>query len=182
MKFLRLVSQGRLDWAAADEQYLNRYREVMSAFDAYMHPEPDSTWYARHHARSADRCIAYFSAEFGLHESLPIYSGGLGILSGDHCKTASDLGLPFVAVGFLYPQGYFQQRIDADGRQQAIYEKLDFAEVPGAAGRERKGRADPDPCRPARTHGIRQGVAHPGGPRADLPDGHRCGAERAGRS
>ena len=74
--------------------------------------------------------IAYFSAEFGLHEALPIYSGGLGILSGDHCKTASDLELPFVGVGFLYPQGYFEQRIDADGRQQAVYEKLDFAEVP----------------------------------------------------
>ena len=63
-----------------------------------------------------DHTIAYFSAEFGLHESLPIYSGGLGILSGDHCKEASDLGLPFVGVGFLYPQGYFRQRINAQGR------------------------------------------------------------------
>ncbi len=103
----------------------------MRDFGAYMNPEPGTTWHAKHYPEPADQCIAYFSAEFGLHESLPIYSGGLGILAGDHCKTrSSDLDLPFVGVGFLYPQGYFQQRIDADGRQQAIYEKLDFAEVP----------------------------------------------------
>lgn len=130
VKFLRRVSQRRLDWAASDEFFLRRYGEVMRAFDAYMNPEPGMTWHAKHYPEPAGQCIAYFSAEFGLHESLPIYSGGLGILAGDHCKTASDLDLPFVGVGFLYPQGYFQQRIDADGRQQAIYEKLDFAEVP----------------------------------------------------
>ncbi len=130
VKFLRRVSQRRLDWAASDEVFLLRYGEVMRDFDAYMNPEPGTTWHAKHYPEPADQCIAYFSAEFGLHESLPIYSGGLGILAGDHCKTASDLDLPFVGVGFLYPQGYFQQRIDADGRQQAIYEKLDFAEVP----------------------------------------------------
>ena len=78
----------------------------------------------------ASTAIAYFSAEFGLHESLPIYSGGLGILSGDHCKEASDLGLPFVGVGFLYPQGYFHQRITREGTQEAIYDKLHFSEVP----------------------------------------------------
>ena len=129
VKFLRLVSQRKLDAAAADPAYVARYQAVMAAFDAYMDPAA-VTWYARTHADKADRLIAYFSAEFGLHESLPIYSGGLGILSGDHCKTASDLGLPFVGVGFLYPQGYFTQEIDADCRQQALYEKLDFAEVP----------------------------------------------------
>lgn len=130
VRFLRLVSQCRLDQAARNPEYLVRYDKVMAAFDAYVQPEPGRTWYAREHGDLRDRTIAYFSAEFGLHESLPIYSGGLGILAGDHCKTASDLDLPFVGVGFLYPQGYFQQRIDADGRQQAIYEKLDFAEVP----------------------------------------------------
>ena len=86
---------------------------------------------------------------------MPIYSGGLGILAGDHCKTASDLGLPFVGVGFLYPQGYFQQRIDADGRQQAIYEKLDFAEVPAMPALEREGRAgaaSASTCRAARVY------------------------------
>jgi starch phosphorylase len=131
VKFLRLVSQRKLDAAAADPAYVARYQAVMAAFDAYMDPAT-VTWYARTHGDQADRLIAYFSAEFGLHESLPIYSGGLGILSGDHCKTASDLGLPFVGVGFLYPQGYFTQEIDADCRQQALYEKLDFAEVPAA--------------------------------------------------
>ncbi len=139
VKFLRLVSQGRLDIAAADPAYLARYEGVLRSFDAYMNPAPDSTWYARHYPNRGGRTIAYFCAEFGLHESLPIYSGGMGILAGDHVKTASDLGLPFVAVGFLYPQGYFQQRIDADGRQQAIYEKLDFAEVPAVPARNEKG-------------------------------------------
>ncbi len=133
VRFLRLVSQARLDRAAADPAFLASYQAVMAAFDAYMRPPAGSTWYGRarlNQGDAADPLIAYFSAEFGLHESLPIYSGGLGILSGDHCKTASDLGLPFVGVGFLYPQGYFEQRIDADGRQQASYEKLDFADVP----------------------------------------------------
>ena len=152
----------------------------MGAFDDYMDPAA-VTWYARTHAEKADRTIAYFWAEFGLHESLPIYSGGLGILSGDHCKTASDLGPPFVGVGFLYPQGYFQQRIDADGRQQAIYEKLDFAEVPALPATNGRGRPRPDPRRPAGPPYLRQGVAHPGGPRPDLPDGHGRGAERAAR-
>src|SRR5579875_1849008 len=78
----------------------------------------------------ADKTIAYFSAEFGLSEALPIYSGGLGILSGDHCKEASDLGLPFVGVGFLYPPGYFMQRITREGVQEAVYEKLHFSEAP----------------------------------------------------
>jgi glycogen phosphorylase len=139
VKFLRQVSQHQLDRAAADSAYLTRYSAVMAAYDAYMHP--DSTWWSRTYPELHDSLIAYFSAEFGLHEALPIYSGGLGVLAGDHCKEASDLGLPFVAVGFLYPQGYFQQRIDRDGRQQAIYEKIDFTNVParpalGADGRE----------------------------------------------
>ncbi|MBM4458170.1 MAG: glycosyltransferase family 1 protein [Chloroflexi bacterium] len=130
VKFLRRVSQQKLDRAASNPAYLARYAAVMAEFDAYMHPPAGSTWCERTCAEASDRLIAYFSAEFGLHESLPIYSGGLGILAGDHVKTASDLGLPFVGVGFLYPQGYFQQRIDADGRQQAIYEKLDFSDAP----------------------------------------------------
>ncbi|MFL5696365.1 MAG: alpha-glucan family phosphorylase, partial [Ktedonobacteraceae bacterium] len=88
------------------------------------------TWFSRTYPELIHRTIAYFSAEFGLHESLPIYSGGLGILSGDHCKEASDLGLPFVGVGFLYPQGYFQQRITRDGTQEASYDKLHFSEAP----------------------------------------------------
>jgi starch phosphorylase len=139
VKFLRLVSQAKLDRAASDEHYQSRYDAVMRAFDEYVKPAAGSTWFARNHPDRVNDVIAYFSAEFGLHESLPIYSGGLGILAGDHCKTASDLGLPLVGVGFLYPQGYFQQQIDADGRQQAIYEKLNFAEVPALPALDANG-------------------------------------------
>jgi len=136
VKFLRSARQELLNRAAADSGWLARFAAVLADFDAYMHPTAN-TWYRRTHAgpqspipSSHSPLIAYFSAEFGLHEALPIYSGGLGILSGDHCKEASDLGLPFVGIGFLYPQGYFTQRITGDGAQEALYEKLDFSEVP----------------------------------------------------
>src|SRR6202000_2693321 len=83
-------------------------------------------WYKHAHADQPDLHVAYFSAEFGLHESLPIYSGGLGILAGDHLKSASELGMPLVAVGLLYRNGYFQQYLSADGWQQEAYPELDF--------------------------------------------------------
>jgi starch phosphorylase len=140
VKFLHDVSQRKLDRAAADPAYLADYERVTASFDAYMHAPAESTWYGRTYPGVDPQLIAYFSAEFGLHESLPIYSGGLGILAGDHCKTASDLGLPFVGVGFLYPQGYFQQHIDANGRQEAIYEKLDFSLVPALPAMGPDGR------------------------------------------
>jgi glycogen phosphorylase len=130
VRLLHDVSQHNLDRAAKDAAFLADYNQVVAAFDAYMNTPGEATWFGRTYPEAGSQLIAYFSAEFGLHESLPIYSGGLGILSGDHCKTASDLGLPFVGIGFLYPQGYFQQRIDASGRQEAIYEKLDFSAVP----------------------------------------------------
>ncbi len=129
VKFLRLVEQEKLEKAAADPAYLEAYEAVLADFDAYMSPDA-KTWFKSHHADKRDQVIAYFSAEFGLHEALPIYSGGLGILSGDHCKAASDLDLPFVGVGFLYPQGYFTQIIDPHGVQQAQYEKVNLSEVP----------------------------------------------------
>ncbi len=138
VQMLHRVDQQRLEAAARDADYLAALRGVMAAFDAYMDPQAP-TWFSRHHAGKADQVIAYFSAEFGLHEALPIYSGGLGVLSGDHCKSASDLGLPFIGIGFLYPQGYFTQRIDGDGRQQAEYEKVDFAEVPARPALDTQG-------------------------------------------
>ncbi|MCU0503381.1 MAG: alpha-glucan family phosphorylase, partial [Anaerolineae bacterium] len=138
VKFLRRVSQDKVARAAVDSAYLTRYTGVMDAFDTYMRPV--RVWYQAPNPDMNVRTIAYFSAEFGLHESLPIYSGGLGILAGDHCKQASDLGLPFVGVGFLYPQGYFRQQIDANGRQEAIYEKLDFSEVPAKPALNGTGR------------------------------------------
>ena len=128
---VRLLSEAapdRLHALAGETDYLARYDQVLTDFDAYM--RADTSWFSSAYPEYQDKTIAYFSAEFGLHESLPIYSGGLGILSGDHCKEASDLGLPFVGVGFLYPQGYFRQRINRNGEQEAIYEKLHFSQVP----------------------------------------------------
>lgn len=128
VKLLHQIAPDRLQVLAADADFLAALAAVLAAFDAYMHPA--GAWFSREHADHANDIIAYFSAEFGLHEALPIYSGGLGVLAGDHCKSASDLGLPFVGVGFLYPQGYFTQRITAEGVQEAVYQKLDFADLP----------------------------------------------------
>ena len=136
VRLLQEVPYERLS-QLADSDYLVAYHRVMADFDAYMHPE--STWFRENHADKEGNLIAYFSAEFGLHESLPIYSGGLGILSGDHCKESSDMGVPLVGIGFLYPQGYFTQKIAADGTQEAIYEKLDFERVPARPALDAEG-------------------------------------------
>ncbi len=130
VRFLSEVEPTVLEKAAQSNSYLDRYDAVLAAFDRYMHPQPEETWFSRTYPQLADCTIAYFSAEFGLHEALPIYSGGLGILSGDHCKEASDLGLPFVGIGFLYPQGYFRQCVTREGVQEAFYDKLRFSEAP----------------------------------------------------
>jgi len=125
--FLRRVSQSRLDEMASDRAFLAQYHGVVSDYDSYRKEEHQ--WYTKHVDKPDAHHIAYFSAEFGLHESLPIYSGGLGILSGDHCKSASDLGLPFTAVGLLYRQGYFTQTINAQGRQVAVYHDNRFGDL-----------------------------------------------------
>jgi len=123
--FLKRVDQQRLVDAADDQVFLGAYNHVLSAYDTY-HNEPTR---ATHGLRQSDM-VAYFCAEFGFHESLPIYSGGLGILAGDHFKAASDLRLPFVGVGLLYRQGYFHQTIDNDGNQQAVYADSEFEDLP----------------------------------------------------
>ncbi|MCH8497597.1 MAG: alpha-glucan family phosphorylase [Marinobacter sp.] len=128
--FLRRISQDKLDQAAQDRTYLADLNRVLSSFDAYMASEPDPEVSAA--LKSEQDLVAYFCAEFGFHESFPIYSGGLGILAGDHCKAASDLGVPFVAVGLLYQQGYFIQQIDAQGHQIALYHSLNSDELPVA--------------------------------------------------
>ncbi|HHQ42407.1 MAG TPA: glycosyltransferase family 1 protein [Chromatiales bacterium] len=136
--FLRRVAQQRLDEAAADRLFLEEYSRVLSAYDAYRaeHTSPE----VGEHLDPDRDLVAYFCAEFGLHESLPIYSGGLGILAGDHCKAASDLGLPFVAVGLLYRQGYFTQTIDGHGNQIAHYTPTDFDQLPIEPARDADGR------------------------------------------
>jgi starch phosphorylase len=128
VRLLREVSQERVKLAAGDPTFLRRYESVLLVFDRYM--AASETWFANRYPDLADHPIAYFSPEFGLHQSIPIYSGGLGILAGDHCKEASDLGVPLVGVGFLYPQGYFRQRISADGWQQAWNPPFEAADAP----------------------------------------------------
>jgi len=137
--FLKRIDQKRINEAADDPVFLGTMNRVLSAFDSY-HAEPHVVLPGKPPLQSTD-LIAYFCAEFGFHESLPIYSGGLGILAGDHCKGASDLRLPFVAVGLLYRQGYFHQTIDRDGNQTAHYGDNDFEDMPielvhGANGAE----------------------------------------------
>lgn len=126
--FLRQVRQSSLDEAANDPDFIRVYHDILTSFDEYQ--VFDQTWFKKNYGDKIDKPIAYFSAEFGLHECLPIYSGGLGVLSGDHTKEASDLGLPFIGIGFLYPQGYFKQLISPHGDQEAIYVKVRFGEVP----------------------------------------------------
>ncbi len=136
--FLREVRQSALDEVAKDAEFIRAYHEVLTAFDEYQ--VFDKTWFKETYGDKIDKPIAYFSAEFGLHECLPIYSGGLGILSGDHTKETSDLGLPFIGIGFLYPQGYFKQVITQNGDQEAIYVKVRFAEVPAQPAFTKDGK------------------------------------------
>ncbi|MEW6300267.1 MAG: alpha-glucan family phosphorylase [Thermodesulfobacteriota bacterium] len=128
VRLLREISPTRLQLLAQDPSFLRRYDAVLMAFDAAMTER--NTWFATTLPDLAGMTVAYFSAEFGIHSSLPIYGGGLGILAGDHCKEASDLGVPLVGVGFMYPLGYFHQRLSLDGRQEAVYEYLDPAAAP----------------------------------------------------
>jgi len=126
--FLRRIPQERINRAAQDRAYMAEFQRVISAYDSYLAARPDPE--VTEHLPEESELVAYFCAEFGLHESFPIYSGGLGILAGDHCKAASDLGLPFVAIGLLYQQGYFIQHIDAEGRQVANYRTHTSDELP----------------------------------------------------
>ncbi|MFN3742768.1 MAG: alpha-glucan family phosphorylase [Anaerolineales bacterium] len=126
IRLLRAIERAALNAAALRPSYLNRYESVFRAFEAYLNPQ--QTWAAQQGVQNHQ--IAYFSMEYGLHETLPIYSGGLGVLAGDHLKEASDLGLNLVGVGFLYSEGYFTQRISEDGWQEAINQPLDIASLP----------------------------------------------------
>jgi starch phosphorylase len=128
VRLLRQAPKARLAALAADANFQARYDAVIASFDRYL--GATDTWFAQSQPQMKGQAIGYFSAEFGVHHSLRIYSGGLGILAGDHCKAASDLGVPLVGVGFMYPQGYVQQRIASDGWQQNVYESIDWESSP----------------------------------------------------
>lgn len=137
VKFLKLVSQEKLEQAVLNPSILKQYDKIVDDFEGYMNSK--NTWFSKKYPNSKDDLIAYFSAEYGLDETIPIYSGGLGILSGDHLKSASDLGLPFVAVGLLYKNGYFHQKIDGYGNQQSIYKDIDLMNMPINPVKDKKG-------------------------------------------
>lgn len=135
--FLRRVAQSRLEEAAEDRLFMEDYKRVLSTYDNY-HQAPAKTAY-RDLLDPHEDLVAYLCAEFGFHESVQTYSGGLGILAGDYCKAASDLGIPFVALGLLYRQGYFTQTIDGQGNQVAHYTPTSFQDLPIVPAREANG-------------------------------------------
>ena len=128
VRFLSEVSQEKLDDAIKNEDFLRAYDEINNNFESYMNSK--DTWFKKNYPHNKDDIIAYFSAEYGLDEILPIYSGGLGILSGDHMKSSSDLGIPLVGIGLFYKMGYFHQEIDGNGNQNSLYKKLDVDNLP----------------------------------------------------
>src|SRR5205085_12601627 len=128
IRMLQLSRQFRLEELSQDKNFLRELKQIFEEFEKYLGRQDT---YGKTGAGSAIKNpIAYFSAEFGFHESIPNYSGGLGILAGDHCKSASDLDLNFVAIGLLYRHGYFRQQIDKDGVQAAINLNQNFYHLP----------------------------------------------------
>ena len=128
VKFLKKVSQEKLEKAAENQEFLKQYDKFVKDFEDYI--KSKNTWFSKKYPNNSNDLIAYFSAEYGLDEILPIYSGGLGILSGDHLKSASDLGVPLIAVGLLYKNGYFWQTINGQGVQETEYKDLDIDDLP----------------------------------------------------
>ena len=128
VKFLKMISQEKIEEITNNNNFLDRYDKIVQDFENYMNST--DTWYSKKYGANHDELISYFSAEYGLDETIPIYSGGLGILSGDHLKSASDLGIPFVAVGLLYKNGYFYQRINSKGDQCSEYHDIDLYNLP----------------------------------------------------
>src|SRR5262245_15758317 len=140
VRMLDEITPDVLSRALTDPVFLSLYDSAVAKMDAARAAK--DTWWQHQVDADRDDVIAYFCAEFALHQSLPIYAGGLGVLAGDHCKEASDLGVPLVGVGFMYPQGYFRQRISPEGWQQEVYERLDWTSAPVAHART----VDDKPC------------------------------------
>ncbi len=137
VKFLKLISQEKLEQYAKDTNFLKEYDKVVENFENYMNSK--TTWFSKKYPENKNDLIAYFSAEYGLDQILSIYSGGLGILSGDHLKAASDLGLPLVGVGLLYKNGYFHQVINKEGRQESVYTDIDLENLPIIPAKDASG-------------------------------------------
>jgi starch phosphorylase len=127
-RMLWLIPRQRLEAAATDPEFLAQYDRALAALDDARAAR--NTWWSHRFPQLHGQSIAYFSAEFALHQSVPIYAGGLGVLAGDHCKEAGDLGVPLIGVGFMYPQGYFHQHLSAEGWQEESYEKINWADAP----------------------------------------------------
>ena len=139
IKMLGLVSQARLEDLAGNEGFIYQLKEARKTLEQTLHAP---SWFDQIYAREEHTpVIAYFSAEFGIHESVPIYSGGLGMLAGDHLKSASDLGVPLVAVGLMYQKGYFRQYLNTDGWQQEHYLENDFHNMPLELMQKENGNA-----------------------------------------
>ena len=128
VKFLKRVSQERIEKASNDSSFVKEYEKVLKNYQDYMSSK--DTWFNKKYPENKNDLIAYFSAEYGLDETIPIYSGGLGILSGDHLKSASDLGLPIVGIGLLYKNGYFNQKIEGYGVQVSEYNEIELENLP----------------------------------------------------
>ena len=138
VKFLRQVSQEKLEAATKNSRFLADYDKMEENYKDYINSK--STWFSKNYPNNKNDLIAYFSAEYGLDQILPIYSGGLGILSGDHLKSASDLGIPLVAVGLLYKNGYFHQKINGYGGQETEYKNIDISTLPITAVKDENGK------------------------------------------
>lgn len=137
IRLLGVTNQGRYEELASDDGFLAHMDRVAAALDHYLRAP---TWYAATFPAERDAQIAYFSAEFGIHESIPVYSGGLGVLAGDHLKSASDLGIPLSGVSLMYREGYFRQYLNVDGWQQERYPENDFFTLPLIAETDAAGK------------------------------------------
>ena len=135
--FSQFVSQDRLEELAENEGFWLKLQRAEEKLKSYL---DGPTWFEKTYSKSTKPVIAYFCAEFGIHECLPLYAGGLGILAGDHLKSASDLGVPLVGVGLFYQKGYFRQYLDIEGWQQEVYLENDFYNMPLELVRESNGR------------------------------------------
>ncbi len=124
---LNQIPYHQLVASAADTDYLRRYDACMEEYRNGI--SLSDTWFAKNHSEHLNKLTAYFSLEFAVHNSLPLYAGGLGVLAGDYCKEMSDLGIPLVGVGFMYPQGYFHQFVSQEGWQNEVYDQLNFNNV-----------------------------------------------------